>query len=306
MAVNVEDTPLNIAEIFAALWRGKWVVLGVTLIAAMISLTVALILPNIYKAEALLVPQQTAEGASQGGLPAQYQGLASLAGIQLGNAGNSDVTLAIAVLQSRHFLTDFVAQHDILVPLMAATGWDQKSDKLRIDSSIYNETTNKWVRDVDPPLLPKPSLLEAYKRFLKILSVTRDEDTGYVTVSVEFYSPVVARQWVEWLVTDVNNAIRNRDVGDAKQSLNYLNGLLKDTSLKDVQQVIYGLIEQQIKTIMFANIHSEYVLETVDPAVAPELKAKPQRALICVAGTLIGAILAALGILARLYLRDPR
>ena len=50
-----------------------------------------------------------------------------------------------------------------------------------------------------------------------------------------------------------------------------------------------------------AEVSQEYVLKTIDPANAPEEKAKPKRALIVVLGTMLGGILSMLIVLIRYF-----
>jgi len=50
---------------------------------------------------------------------------------------------------------------------------------------------------------------------------------------------------------------------------------------------------------MFANVRDEYVFKTIDPALVPEEKSGPKRALICVLGVLFGAMLSTLFMLVR-------
>jgi len=124
-----------------------------------------------------------------------------------------------------------------------------------------------------------------------------------VRVSVEHYSPTVARQWVDWLVDDLNSEIMRQDVSEAEQAIEYLNKQIANTSLAELQTVFFSLIEEQTKTVMLAKVSSEYLLKTLDPAVAPEEKAKPKRALIAVLGTLLGGFLGIVIVLIRSSMR---
>ena len=85
---------------------------------------------------------------------------------------------------------------------------------MTFDDALYDATTSEWVREVDPPRTPAPSLLEAHQAFSDILAVSQDKQTGYITVSVEHQSPSVAAQWIDWLVKDANEAVRAQDVDD--------------------------------------------------------------------------------------------
>jgi LPS O-antigen subunit length determinant protein (WzzB/FepE family) len=68
-----------------------------------------------------------------------------------------------------------------------------------------------------------------------------------------------------------------------------------------MQTVFYQLIEEQTKTIMLAEVSKEYVLRTIDPANAPDDKAKPKRALIVVLGAMLGGMLSVLIVLVRYF-----
>ena len=94
-----------------------------------------------------------------------------------------------------------------------------------------------------------------------------------------------------------------QDVADARQAIDYLNEQIESTSLADLQNVFFKLIEEQTKTVMLAKVSKEYLLKTLDPAVAPELRAKPKRLLIVVLSMLLGGLLGVLWVLVRRYAR---
>jgi LPS O-antigen subunit length determinant protein (WzzB/FepE family) len=52
---------------------------------------------------------------------------------------------------------------------------------------------------------------------------------------------------------------------------------------------------------MLAKVRQEYAFKTIDPAVVPEVKSEPKRALICVLGTLLGGMFAVLWVLVAHY-----
>ena len=294
------DDEIDLKELFGVLWEGKLIIAAVTGAAAVIAVIVALAMTNIYRSEALLMPASGGDG--MGSLAAKYGGLASLAGINLGGGGAGDkTTLAIEVIKSRQFLQSFIEKRDILVPLMAAEGWNRGDDTLEIDDDLYDIETQQWIREVDPPKTPEPSLQEAHEVFTKLVSVSQDKESGFVSLAIEHVSPSVAQQWVTWLVEDVNDIIRQQDVAQAERSIAYLKEQIASTSLADLQAGFFELIQQQTETIMLAKASPEYVFRTVDPAVVPEEKSKPKRALICVLGTMLGGMLGVLIVLIRHY-----
>ena len=291
---------IGLRELFHVLWSGKWLIGGITFAATVIAVIVALMLPNIYRAEALLAPNQDEGAGGLSALAAQYGGLASLAGINLGGGSSDKTALGLEILKSRKFISNFIQRHDILVPLMAAKGWDLKTGGLKIDSDIYDEPAKKWVRWVRPPRKTIPSLQEAYEEFHEnILSVGQDKKTGFVTIAVNHYSPTIAKQWVDWLVEELNLTIMQQDVDEAEQAIEYLNKQIQATSLADMQNVFFRLIEEQTKTVMLAKVSNEYLLKTLDPAVVPELHAEPRRAMIAAMGFFFGGVIGVLVVIGR-------
>ena len=285
-----DDDDIDLRELVRVLWAGKWLIGGITFVATLIAVIVALMLPNIYRAEALLAPNDPEGSGGLSALAAQYGGLASLAGINIASGSTDKTTLGLEILKSRRFISEFIERHGILVPLMAATGWDSETGELIIDSGAYDVATGKWVRAFSPPKKVIPSSQEAYKVFTSVFSVGKDKKSGLVTLAVEHYSPIVAKQWVDWLVDDLNSSIMSQDVTKAEQAIEYLNKQINSTSLAELQNVFFRLIEEQTKTVMLAKVSPEYMFRTLDPAVAPELKAKPKRAFIAVLGMFLGGM----------------
>ena len=57
---------------------------------------------------------------------------------------------------------------------------------------------------------------------------------------------------------------------------------------------------------MLAKVSNEYLLKTLDPAVAPEKKVKPKRALILLLSTIFSGVLAVFLVLVMRFRQDTR
>ncbi|MGI2140636.1 Wzz/FepE/Etk N-terminal domain-containing protein [Shewanella baltica] len=295
---------IDLRELFSAVWEGKWLIIVITVVFIVGSVIFALMQPNIYKSEALLAPAAEDQSGGLSALASQFGGLASLAGVNLGAKGSNDKTLlAIEVLKSRQFASEFIAKHNILPDLMAAKKWDREQDKVVYNEDYYLSESDTWVRKVKSPYVSKPSMQEAFKKFSKILVVNKQKETGMVTITVEHLSPSVAKNWVTWLVQDINKFMKERDVAEANRSSEFLNKQIALTNVADIKTILYKLIEEQAKTIMFAEVREEYVFKTIDPALIPEERSRPKRALIVVIGTFIGGVLAIMLVLIRYFSR---
>ncbi|QWL58524.1 lipopolysaccharide biosynthesis protein [Aeromonas jandaei] len=303
-----KEDEIDLRELFAALWRGKWQIVASTLVGAGIAVIFALSRPNIYRSEALLAPSTEQQGGGLAAMAAQFGGLASLAGVNLSGGGGPDKTaIAVEIGKSRQFLSHFIRRHQLEVPLMAVTKADKVTGEWVIDEDVYDIASKKWVREVPPGQSVEPTDWELIKAFRGITSISHDAKSGLVTVAVEYYSSESAKQWVDWLVTDLNEAMKLRDQADATRNIAYLKAQLEKTPVADMQKVFYQLIEDQTKTLMLTEVNQEYVFKTLDPAVVAEEKAKPKRALIAVLGTLLGGMLGVMLVLVRHAIgRPPR
>lgn len=305
MGLAAYDDEIDLRELFSVLWEGKLSIVFVTALSAVISVSIALYLPNKYMSEALLAPRvDGGAGGSLSQLASQYGGLASLAGINIGGLGEGGKTaIAIEMLKSREFFGEYLYDQ-VLVDLIAAEGWDRVSNELTLDPSIFDGASKTWVREVGPEFKVKPSIQEAHDAFVDgFLSVSEDKQTGFVTVAIKHYSPSVARDWVLLIVNGVNDAVRARDVEEAENSIAFLNEQRQKTSLVSLTEVFAELIEQQTKTVMLAAASEEYVFQIIDPPVAPELKSEPSRAFISIVGVLLGVMLAVVYVLIKHYVK---
>ena len=65
-------------------------------------------------------------------------------------------------------------------------------------------------------------------------------------------------------------------------------------SNKEMKDVFYRLIQEQIKTQMLAEATPEYAFTTISQPMVPEEKSKPKRSIMVMLGTLLGGVLSVL------------
>ena len=297
------DDEIDLFELVQNLWEDKWLISAITGFAAIASVLYALSLPNIYQASTLLKPQG-AEGA-MGGLARQYGGLASLAGISLpSGSGQSKTQLALKVLKSKKFAYEFATRHEILPALFAQDSFDWKTGTLSLAEDIYDPTEGGWVREPTSIRTAEPSLEEVHQLWNGIVSVSEDKDSGFVSLSLKHRSPICAKEWLDLLVVDINEALRTQDLAESERAVAYLEVQLKQTNVTEIRELLAGLLRSHMESRMMATVQPNYVFSVVDPPTVPELKSEPKRALICVLGTLLGGMLGVVFSLVRRALRN--
>ncbi len=154
-----EDDTIDLYELWITLWSKKWLVIGVTAVAALGSVVYALQQPAIYKAEALLLPPD--ENKFQSLNVQGVKGVRGLQGVQ--GITSDDVfakfqkNLSSRILQKK-FIQDFGLM-ELLAP--------ERTPETR-DEDIYNG-------------------------FAKMFKIEKNERTS---ISFELHDPEIAAQWV--------------------------------------------------------------------------------------------------------------
>ncbi len=243
---------------------------------------------RIYQSSALLAPVSVKP--APGGLASiagQFGGLASAAGLSIGtdDAGNR----SYAILKSRGFSERFISQEQIM-PVIFAEKWD--------------ESTDNWRADL--PEGEVPTLADAFDVFdLDIRSLSQDNKTGFVSLSIEWTDRHLAERWATAMVESLNDYLREKDIAEAEATIKYLTTELEKTRITELRQGVSRLIGQQIETAAIANARPEYAYKVLDPPVVAE-KHKPVRPrplLLIITAFILSQIFAVVIILLRFHVR---
>ena len=66
---------------------------------------------------------------------------------------------------------------------------------------------------------------------------------------------------------------------------------MEKTNYAELRQVLSLLITKETEKLTLIESNKDYVFKIIDPAVSPELKSGPNRALICIIGSILGMLL---------------
>lgn len=189
------------------------------------------------------------------------------------NDGDARKQEAIALLRSRYFIEQFIEEENLL-PVLFADRWDA--------------ATQSWQQSF---MKKVPTLGMGFYEFDRgIRRIGEDRSTGLVVLTIDWRDRYQAAEWARKLVARVNEHMRLRAIEEAQRSIQYLERERDRTGVVEVQQAIYRLIEDQIKTIMLANVREEFAFRIIDPGVIPDDDdfIRPKRVLIIVLGFVLG------------------
>ena len=297
------DDEIDLRELFGVLWAGSRKIIAITAVFAFVSVIYALSLSDQYKATVLLAPAQSDSSDLSGAL-GQLGGLASLAGVDIGGGDSSEAKMAQEIMKSWSFIDGFIADNDLAVELCAVQDWSQGSNELLINDGVYDTENKQWLSsknecDVRGP----PSSWVLFQAFSERLVVSENKKTGLVAVHIEYYSPQIAKQWLDMYVAAINAHMQQRQMEKVTNNINYLQAQIEKTSIAEMREVFYTIIAEQTKNKMVAEASPEYAFVAVSPSMVPEVTSQPQRRFICTLGTLLGGMLSVLLVLVMHYAR---
>lgn len=302
MTIKIPNDEININEFFKIIFRYKLSSLIIIITSTVISLYIAISSPNKYISSAILVSNY--ENGSSSSSISGLSGLAGMAGISLPNEPIDKSVEAIERIKSFDFFSNHFIPNIELPILYASKDWDRSKNKLIYDSNIYDASSEKWTRGPGINKKAEPSLQEAYIKYKRILAITRNEKTNFIELSVEHYSPFIAKEWVDLIVKNINLEMKLIDQRTSSESINYLNKISNETNIYELKQVINTLLEKQMQNLMLSSSRDDYIFTEIQKAIVPELKSHPKRSVILILGFIAGVFLSVLFSLSMHFTRD--
>lgn len=265
-----EDTNdlIDLRELFASFLKNKYKIILITSFFSLITVFYAINLPNIYISKAVLSPSsQTAnESISLG----SYSRLAGLAGIKTQNGNTFTTDEALERIKSYDFFANYFLPKINSKNLYDVKSWNRNSDKF-----FYNN------EDL-------PTKQKLHSEYLKILSYSRNQDSGFVTVSIKHQSPYIAKKWVLLIIDQINLSMLAIDRKTSEKAISFLNDQAQTAKLTELKEVISQLLMTQMQTLMMASIDEEYIFKIISSPVASENRFQPNRKLIVILGFISG------------------
>lgn len=272
---------VNILHYWDILKRGKLLMAGLTLGFAALGAGAAFVIEPVYESTVTMISADRDDSNLDiGGL----QGLAGLAPIDLSSivGGGGVKQEALAILKSRGFVSRFIKQRN-LMPVL----FDEEDFAARNPEKI-------------------PTLQDAYEEFSEdILDIREDIVEKTIRLRIYWKDPTAGADWANSLVAEINSHMRKDTIEETRKSIAYLEQVLPNTEIIQVQQAIYKLIQTQIHKGMLAETREDYAFKVIDPAVPADSDrfVRPRRVLIVLSASVLGLLIAGFSMIWRDYIR---
>jgi len=278
---------IDLREIINVLWNKKIKIILFSAFFSTFSIFYSLSIPDEYRASAVLISSTLNEsslnpsqpGLASGNFIGKSLGLSYLEGI------SPETKIALEIMTSWGFLENYISKYELSPSLIAAEGWDKSNNKIIFNEKVFNSASNSWVDSSYPK---RYSSMALYKKLKERINITVNSDTAFITVSVDFFSPFVAKDWLEKLIVEINDHMRKRNAEKAKTNLIYLQKAFSSSNEISTRNVISSLIKEQINKQMVSEASPNYSFVYISKLMAPEKKFKPKRSIIVILISLFG------------------
>jgi uncharacterized protein involved in exopolysaccharide biosynthesis len=253
------EREMDFIDLWWMMWDHRIQVAIVTTVCVLLALVLALTATPLYRATVVLTEVKENGLDSQQGLAGEAAGLASLAGLSLGQEHPE----RSAVLRSRHLAEQFVQTPDVY-SLLAAGEKDPRKKSVWMTVELFRKN---------------------------VIDIQEDKLKGTMTVTMDWTDPAVAARWANGFAALANQLLREKAIQDATRNVAFLEDQVDHTTSVELQRLFYRLIEQETRTLMLAKGRVEYAFAIVDPAVKAEVRFSPKRTLMVLGGAVVGGFL---------------
>ena len=288
----IDTSSIDIKNIFKLIFEKKVLLSTLTIFFALLSFVYSLFLPNIYQSKSILV-----SAFSQNSILASssnFSAVADMAGFKFPAENNNKTKEAIERIKSYHFFENYFLPNIRFENLVAIVGWESSTNEFIYDKNIYDINTKKWNMSINEG--GKPSNQEAFEIYNEKVKIFENKSTSFVSITVEHYSPDIAKKWVNVIIENINENMRSQDQELAQNSINFLSKTIDSLNIKSLIDASSRIVEEQMKILMISSSNPEYIFKVLDPPISPEKISSPNRLLICIIGTFLGALVSILTI----------
>ena len=287
---------IDLRELFLALWRGKYIVFLVTILAIVFASHYLRNSERKYSVKAVFKPVVEVDGGPN---LSGFSGLASLAGISMPTSSGTDFTTYQKLIFSEE-VAERIFTNKKLVEELFGGEWSsdtqsfeapQSGDinklKQRVKLLLTGAEKGKYI----PPNPKRLSMLMA-----SIFRMGVDNGTGFITISTETSRPDVMVELISNASQQTDKLLKERFFATAEDTLEFYYQKLLTSRSPEHREALAKLISAEDQKLMLASKSSNFVAE---PLTMPSVSLYPTSpkpnlvlALSFVLGILLGAAIA--------------
>jgi LPS O-antigen subunit length determinant protein (WzzB/FepE family) len=287
-----KSTDISLTEIFLVFFKRKLFIFIFTSIFSGLIFLYSTTLNDIYISSAVLVESQDRESSADMG------GLGALIDFSSSSKLKTE-DISRETLRSKDFFRYFVNKRDILPVLLASESYIKDTKSISFNNEVFFE--NKWVQGE-----PNLNDLEIWQLFNSHVTFSATNKRNFITMSVKHISPYEAKQWLDWIIVDLNNYVSSKKKNNAENFILFLQNRLKLETVPEIKDQIAVMIKKQLNIVMLSQNQDDFLLQIIDSPNLPIKKSYPSRLIILIVSLVATFIFSLLIVLLQHYFKDPK
>ena len=300
---------IDLRELFLALWRGKYIVFLVTILAIVCA---SLYLRSSEKKYSIQIVLKPVVAESSGPNLSGFSGLASLAGISLPSSSGSDFTTYQQLIFSEEVSERIFTNKELVIKLFEPE-WISDTQSFeaplrdnigKLKQRVKLLLTGAEKRKYIPPNPKRLSMLIA--EIFKISVDNGRGGTGFITISTETSNPDVMVDLISTVSQETDNLLKERFLVTAEDTLEFYYQKLLTSRSPEHREALAKLISAEDQKLMLASKSSNFVAELLTTPNVSLYPTSPKASLVLVLSFVLGVFLGSVIILGRLLQNQGR
>ena len=290
---STNDNEIDLRELFAALWRGKRLIIICVVLAIMLASLYLRLAERKYTVRYVFAPVASENsGPNLGGLG----GLASLAGVSLPTSSSSDFLTYKFLLKSEEVAARMLKDRDLLVSVFSSD-WDTERELFRQPASGPLRSVVRGLKNLltgnEPSAYIPPNAARLSAWMDKAFNSSEDRETGFLTLSAETAKPTLMVDVITRATQETDQLLKERYVATAEQTMSFYQQQLSRARAREHREALAKLIAQEDQKLMLASKGSYFVAEPITEPYVSLGPTSPKALLVLALSVVLGGFLGA-------------
>ena len=288
---------VNISDIVFVILKYKYIILSSTLFFSSLLLMVIFNLPNKFESKSKFYP--SSDPGSTSSSMKLLSGISSLGGLSNFSLPTNEVAeydVLVERIKSRDFLDILLKEKSVKENIFAAKDFSFEKEAIIYDDRLYDSKTGKYLNKRGDVILT-PTIDDIYKKYLKMVNISRNKESGIMILSFTHFSPFFAAEMVDLILFKLDQVSRTITINEINKSLTYYKSELLTVSESELRNSLNALIKTKLEQLMLANVQEEYLINIISKSFIPKYKSEPKKSQLAIMGTVIIFLLSMLSVL---------
>jgi uncharacterized protein involved in exopolysaccharide biosynthesis len=292
------EREISLGALVGCVWRGRWLVLAMTLLPLVPLWAWMATLTPKYSVEVTIAPLIDNAGQSGSSLSRLANGFAGFGALSLPftTARNPVFGEFMTMLTSTE-VAQIMVRDAAVLPAFFLGEWDAKAHAWRAHAGPIARVAGllrRWLH-FPPPQPPDAERLATYLR--RHLVISTDSKTEITTLTLTQADPAFAERFLVKLCATADDILRQRSRVRLEKQVAYISHALQTVSNTDQRQALTSILSDTEKFAIMANSNLPFAAEILDGPSYSSVPSFPQPLIysiaVVIAGLTLGCIVAA-------------